>query len=158
MKIKLKLFGVVMDINAHHMIAKLDNNDEFVGLVIDPDEGGSIICREISRDNAEKACYDVFLDESGELNLSSYEFVPYERSEAVEAPSMRTEEGNTDDCVFLHTFGLEEGIRCAMCTNPMKTDRGCDGGCSYNEDLLEDVLKTVYSFTEPLSGSTREHR
>lgn len=158
MKIRLKLSGVVMDISTHHMIAKLDGNDEFVGLVIDLDDGGSIICREISRDSAEKACYDIFLDESGELDLSSYEFAYYKKPDNQELCSVTAEGDSADDCVLLHTNGLEEGIRCAMCTNPMKTDRGCDGGCSCNEDLLEAVLKTVYSFTEPLSGSTREHK
>ena len=147
MRIKLKLFGAVMDVKPHHMIAELDENDEFVGLVIDSYEEESIICREISKDSAEKVCRDaVFLDESEELDLSSYEFTYYKRPD------------NADDCVLLHTNGLEDGIRCAICTNPMKTDRGCDGGCSYNEDLLEDVLKTVYSFTEPLSGSARERK
>ena len=47
------------------------------------------------------------------------------------------------DTVLLHTNGLEEGIRCALCGNPMKSETGCDGGCCYDESLLERVMDTV---------------
>ena len=39
--------------------------------------------------------------------------------------------------------GLEEGIRCAMCTNPMRSDRGCDGGCQYDEALYNRICEVV---------------
>lgn len=43
----------------------------------------------------------------------------------------------------IHTDGLEEGIRCAMCTNPMANDRGCDGGCVVNESMYQNVLNVI---------------
>ncbi len=42
-----------------------------------------------------------------------------------------------------YTDGLEEGIRCAMCTNPMANDRGCDGGCVVNESMYQNVLNVI---------------
>lgn len=52
--------------------------------------------------------------------------------------------------------GLEEGIRCAICENPMHTDNGCDGGCKYNEkafkritDLLDKRIELLPIAPEP---------
>ena len=47
------------------------------------------------------------------------------------------------DIKLIHTGGLDEGIRCAMCTNSMKSDRGCDGGCVVNESMYKKVLGVV---------------
>ena len=47
------------------------------------------------------------------------------------------------DIKLIHTGGLDEGIRCAMCTNSMKSDRGCDGGCVVNESMYKKVLEVV---------------
>lgn len=49
----------------------------------------------------------------------------------------------TSDTILIHTQGLEEGIRCAMCTNPIKSDRGCDGGCSVNETIYKKVIEVI---------------
>lgn len=46
------------------------------------------------------------------------------------------------------TTGLEEGIRCAMCTNPMHNDRGCDGGCRYDKSIYKEVLDVIYRHME----------
>ena len=43
----------------------------------------------------------------------------------------------------LDVNGLEEEIRCAMCENPMCTDRGCDGGCEYDERLYDTIIKVL---------------
>lgn len=51
------------------------------------------------------------------------------------------------DIICVHSTGLEEGIRCAMCTNPMKNDRGCDGGCRYDEDMYKRILDVIKSNT-----------
>lgn len=54
-----------------------------------------------------------------------------------------------EDCISRNnkrticTDGLEEGIRCAMCTNPMANDRGCDGGCVVNESMYQNVLNVI---------------
>lgn len=52
-------------------------------------------------------------------------------------------EDEWDDSISIHSEGLEEGIRCAMCTNPIHNDRGCDGGCRYDEDMYKKVLDVI---------------
>jgi hypothetical protein len=63
------------------------------------------------------------------------------------------EQQPSDDVMAIHTQGLAEGIRCAMCTNSMKNDRGCDGGCMVNEDMYEKVMETINNqmFSQPTS-------
>lgn len=34
-------------------------------------------------------------------------------------------------------------IRCAMCTNHMKSDRGCDGNCQVDENLYKKIMKAI---------------
>lgn len=43
----------------------------------------------------------------------------------------------------INTEGLEEEIRCLICTNPNHTDKGCDGNCSYNEKIYKNVVRAV---------------
>lgn len=50
---------------------------------------------------------------------------------------------NQEDTIIVHATGLTEGIRCAMCKNPIRSDRGCDGGCMVDTELLEKVLKVI---------------
>lgn len=45
--------------------------------------------------------------------------------------------------IKMYSDGLEEGIRCALCTNPIKSDRGCDGGCRVDEDLYKRILNVI---------------
>lgn len=52
-----------------------------------------------------------------------------------------------NDCILVHTQGLDMGIQCAMCTNPMKSDRGCDGGCSVNKEMYKKVLDVIERHT-----------
>jgi len=47
------------------------------------------------------------------------------------------------DVKLIHTQGLDEGIRCAMCTNLMANDRGCDGACVVNEIMYKKVLDVI---------------
>lgn len=63
------------------------------------------------------------------------------------------EQQPSEDVMAIHTQGLEEGIRCAMCTNSMKSDRGCDGGCVVNEDMYKKVMDTIKNqmFSRPTS-------
>ena len=51
----------------------------------------------------------------------------------------------TNDLRLIHTQGLDEEIRCAMCTNTMKSDRGCDGGCVVDQKMYEKILKVIES-------------
>lgn len=46
--------------------------------------------------------------------------------------------------------GLDEELRCTMCRNPMKSDRGCDGGCKYDEKLYADILNILEKRIVPL--------
>ena len=39
--------------------------------------------------------------------------------------------------------GLDEEIRCQMCKNQMKTDKGCDGNCKYDEKLYEKIIQIL---------------
>ena len=48
-----------------------------------------------------------------------------------------------EDVMAIHTQGLAEGIRCAMCTNSIKSDRGCDGDCIVDEDMYKKVADTI---------------
>ena len=38
---------------------------------------------------------------------------------------------------------IEEIIRCAMCTNIMRSDRGCDGGCQVDENLYKRIMEAI---------------
>lgn len=51
------------------------------------------------------------------------------------------------DIITLDAQGLDEGIRCAMCTNSMANDRGCDGGCVVDTAMYERVLKVIKECT-----------
>ncbi len=64
-----------------------------------------------------------------------------------------SEQKSCDDVMAIHTQGLAEGIRCAMCTNSIKSDRGCDGGCVVDDDMYKNVMNTINShiFEQPAS-------
>lgn len=34
-------------------------------------------------------------------------------------------------------------LMCTICTNSIKSDRGCDGGCRYDATLLEKLMKAL---------------
>ena len=57
-----------------------------------------------------------------------------------------------NDCILVHTQGLDEGIYCAMCTNSIKSDRGCDGGCIVNKDMYQKVLDVIKHQTEEVKA------
>jgi len=50
----------------------------------------------------------------------------------------------------INAVGLEEEILCEMCENPMHTDRGCDGMCSYDEGLYKRIIKVLSDRMKPL--------
>lgn len=62
-----------------------------------------------------------------------------------------------EDVMAIHTQGLDEGIRCAMCTNSMKSNRGCDGGCVVNEGMYKEVMNTIKKHIVPPVTPTRKH-
>ena len=48
-----------------------------------------------------------------------------------------------NDRVILNTLGLEEELRCIMCTNRNKSKYGCDGLCQVNEHLFEKIINMI---------------
>ena len=54
-----------------------------------------------------------------------------------------TQNSNKNSNVISVYDGVSEAVRCAMCSNPNKSDRGCDGACSYDEKLYERIMKAI---------------
>ena len=66
------------------------------------------------------------------------------------------EQEHCEDVMAIHTQGLAEGIRCAMCTNSIKSDRGCDGGCIVDEDMYKKVVDTIRNHIVPPATPKRK--
>lgn len=47
------------------------------------------------------------------------------------------------DLITINADGLEEAIRCAICENQIKSERGCDGSCRYDEKLFKRIIEAV---------------
>ena len=56
------------------------------------------------------------------------------------------------DMMLIYANPLAEAIRCAMCTNPIKTDRGCDGGCKVDDQMYKRVMDAVYKLVEEVKA------
>ena len=54
-----------------------------------------------------------------------------------------------NDLALLRTEGLDEEIRCTMCTNYMKSDRGCDGSCVVDKDMYKAVMDAIEKRIHP---------
>ena len=52
--------------------------------------------------------------------------------------------------------GVSEAVRCAMCSNPNKSVRGCDGACSYDEKLYERIMKATAESVADTPQTERE--
>ena len=48
-----------------------------------------------------------------------------------------------DDLMLIHTQGLDEGIRCAICKNHNANDWGCDGGCVVDDEMYKKVMDVI---------------
>ena len=59
------------------------------------------------------------------------------------------EQTTKNDLALIHTEGLDEEIRCTMCTNYMKSDRGCDGACVVNKDMYKAVMDAIEKRIQP---------
>ena len=66
--------------------------------------------------------------------------------DAIEIVKQETEKYKFYDTISIHTNGLEEGIRCAVCTNQIKSDTGCDGGCCVDENLVKRICDVIHKF------------
>lgn len=88
----------------------------------------------------------------------------YEHSEYPEKDIRKTldmaikalEQESCEDVMAIHTQGLAEGIRCAMCTNSIKSDRGCDGCCIVDEDMYKKVMDTIRNYIVPPATPKRK--
>ena len=67
-------------------------------------------------------------------------------AEAIEIVKQEAEKYKLYDTISIHTNGLEEGIRCAVCTNQIKSDTGCDGGCCVDENLVKRICDVIHKF------------
>ena len=65
---------------------------------------------------------------------------------AIEIVKQEAEQYELYDTISIHTNGLEEGIRCAVCTNQIKSDIGCDGGCCVDENLVKRICDVIHKF------------
>ena len=50
---------------------------------------------------------------------------------------------NGDDLELIHTNVLDIVIKCALCSNKMKSESGCDGGCEVNKYDFKNVMKAI---------------
>lgn len=63
--------------------------------------------------------------------------------------AFKQEPTTKNDLALIHTEGLDEEIRCTMCTNSMKSDRGCDGSCVVNKDMYKAVMDAIEKRIQP---------
>lgn len=87
---------------------------------------------------------DSSFDEDGYCNDDSEEAVYLHK--AIEIVKKEAEQYKLYDTISIHTNGLEEGIRCAVCTNQIKSDTGCDGGCCVDENLVKRICDVIHKF------------
>ena len=60
-----------------------------------------------------------------------------------DTPQPETQNSNKNSNVISVYDGVSEAVRCAMCSNPNKSDRGCDGACSYDEKLYKRIMDAI---------------
>ena len=66
-----------------------------------------------------------------------------EKYRRADTPQTESQNSNKNSNVISVYDGVSEAVRCAMCSNPNKSDRGCDGACSYDEKLYERIMKAI---------------
>lgn len=72
-------------------------------------------------------------------NVCNYNKVEWD----ADTPQTKTQNSNKNSNVISVYDGVSEAVRCAMCSNPNKSDRGCDGACLYDEKLYERIMKAI---------------
>ena len=73
-----------------------------------------------------------------------------------DTPQTETQNSNKNANVISVYDGVSEAVRCAMCSNPNKSDRGCDGACSYDEKLYERIMKAIAESVADTPQTERE--
>ncbi len=66
---------------------------------------------------------------------------PTERDSLIVAVRKAFAEPETGE--WIETEGLDEEIRCLMCTNHMRSSRGCDGACQYDEHVYKEIMSAL---------------
>ena len=95
----------------------------------------------------EKMSYFLTIANTGDEKLDcAYEQVGDALDKAIEIVKQEAEKYKLYDTISIHTNGLEEGIRCAVCTNHIKSDTGCDGGCCVDENLVKRICDVIHKF------------
>lgn len=61
------------------------------------------------------------------------------------------------DMRLINANPLEEAIRCAMCTNPIKSYRGCDGGCKVDEQMYKNVVEAVNGLIVEVNADEKDN-
>ena len=72
-------------------------------------------------------------------------FANYIITALTEGATVSDKEQGTTYIQAIYTEALEEGIRCAMCTNTIKSDTGCDGGCIVDTKMYNKVMTEINS-------------
>ena len=72
-------------------------------------------------------------------------FANYIITALAEGATVSDKEQGTTYIQAIYTEALEEGIRCAMCTNTIKSDTGCDGGCIVDTKMYNKVMTEINS-------------
>lgn len=72
-------------------------------------------------------------------------FANYIITALTEGATVSDKEQGTPYIQAIYTEGLEECIRCAMCTNTIKGDTGCDGGCIVDTKMYNKVMTEINS-------------
>jgi hypothetical protein len=70
-------------------------------------------------------------------------FANYIITALTEGATVSDKEQGTAYMQAIYTEALEEGIRCAMCTNTIKSDTGCDGGCIVDTKMYNKVMTEI---------------
>ena len=52
------------------------------------------------------------------------------------------------DIILISKTGLCETTKCAICKNPNKTERGCDGACQYDKELHAKIVEAIEGIAE----------
>lgn len=73
-----------------------------------------------------------------------------------DTPQTESQNSNKNSNVISVYDGVSEAVRCAMCSNPNKSDRGCDGACSYDEKLYERIMKAIAESVADTPQTERE--
>jgi hypothetical protein len=85
----------------------------------------------------------VYVERDDVLKLLEQEFREEPSSSEKPNKSEIPTGSTTNNLALIHTEGLDEEIRCTMCTNYMKSDRGCDGSCVVNKDMYKAVMDAI---------------